>query len=202
MLHSFLWFQTIKKTHDLRIHRETSFPMRGKGLDQLTWAFILGCSMGHSFDTTAALCGLRFGCSCSVLSKKNMSDVEVTFLNREKGRFLDFWRIQIHQRSMKCVFKAWRFSLRSQLRIQKHRVGAVREKIAVSLNEAEAVLTKTMPRQVRLCWLNHVEKNWQTKVVDDIKGPCRDCTVCLNLIEFIYCIRDGYDWKLCFLLCI
>lgn len=134
--------------------------------------------------------------------KKNMSDVEVTFLNREKGRFLDFWRIQIHQRSMKCVFKAWRFSLRSQLRIQKHRVGAVREKIAVSLNEAEAVLTKTMPRQVRLCWLNHVEKNWQTKVVDDIKGPCRDCTVCLNLIEFIYCIWDGYDWKLCFLLCI
>ncbi len=161
-----------KKEQPCPPHPSKNFPPKlwGKGLDRPTWAFILGCSMGHSFDTTLALCGLRFGCSCSVLIQIQVDEMWIPKCIQKHRHWFGFYSSQFHE-IIHEIQNSWGFGYQTSIPTACHSTDG----------GAEAVLTKTMPRQVRLCWLNHGGKI-ENQVVDDIKGPCR-C-----ILPGLYCL--------------
>lgn len=157
----------LKATHP---SRNFPFRMRGKGVDQLTRTFILGCSMGHSFDTTAALCGLRFGCSCSVFSNKNVGLGKSwnVFWNGEEMDLCGFRSIRL----MKCFFE----SMEVFTKIPKVLPEALRwwNGASITCHSINTELRRFSQRPCQDKWdfadSTKVEK-LKTKVLDDIKGP-------------------------------
>ena len=123
--------------------------------------------------------------------KKNMSDVEVTFLNREEGRFLDLWRIQSHRRSMSMEV----FTKIPVTHPEASRWHAVREKSPCHSTELRRFSQRLCQDKWDFADLT-MWKDWQTKVVDDIKGPCRYCRDCTVLSKFhwIYILYMGWVW--------